>query len=70
MILSPKEGLRHSYRSIHPHKAVRQVVVGPPRRDALQMQDGRRLPVAGLRRDWRRPPEGAISCTSRPGGTP
>ena len=47
MILSPKEGLCHSYRSIHPHKMVRQVAAGPLRHEALQMQDSRRLPVAG-----------------------
>ena len=27
MILTPREGPRHSYRSIHPHKAVRQVAM-------------------------------------------
>ena len=30
IILSPKEGLRHSYCSIHPHQTVGQVAVGPP----------------------------------------
>ena len=64
MILSPGEGLCHSYRSIHPHKTVRQVVVGPPHREAPKMQDGRHIPFAGLLRGWRRFLEGGISRTS------
>ena len=70
MILSPREGHRHSYRSIHPHKAVRQVAVGPPRRGALQMQDGGHIPVAVLLRGRLCSPEGGICRTQGGLGRP
>ena len=68
MILSPREGLRHSYRSIHPHKTVRQVAVGPSRREALQMQYGRRIPVAGCCGAGAAVSGGDIFCTSETWG--
>ena len=66
MILSPTEVFRNSYHCIHPHKTVCKVAAGPPRREALQMQDGRRIPIAGLLRGWRRSPKGGISTPLRP----
>ena len=68
MTVSPRDGLRHPYRCIHPHKTVRQVAVGPSGREVPQMHNVGRIPVAGLLRGRLCSPEGGISCTSETRG--
>ena len=61
MVFPSIEGLRNSYRSIQPHKMVRQVTVGPSCREAPYMQDGKGIRVAGPLRGLRSPFGGCIA---------